>query len=95
MDVILMCGGSGGKSGGGGGGSTNGDAGQPGEVFRQAALQQRRNMNENIATIENLYGKAETSAQRKMLREQKREYQKKIGEIEREYRSKTGEMLIS
>lgn len=34
-----MCGGSGGsgrKSGGGGGGSTNGDAGQPGEVYRAA-----------------------------------------------------------
>lgn len=35
-----MCGGSGGrgKKGGGGGGSTNGDAGQPGEVYRAAQL---------------------------------------------------------
>ena len=33
-----MCGGSGGsgKKSGGGGGSTNGDAGQPGEVYRAA-----------------------------------------------------------
>lgn len=29
-------GGNGGRSGGGGGGSTNGDAGQPGEVVREA-----------------------------------------------------------
>lgn len=31
--------GSGGRSGGGGGGSTNGDAGQPGEVYRAAQLE--------------------------------------------------------
>lgn len=92
-----MGGGSGGSGSGGRGGGGPGlpDNQQPGEVFRQAALQQRRNVNENIKTIDNMYGKAETSAQRKALREQKREYQKKIGEIEREYRSKTGQMLIA
>lgn len=51
-----MCGGSGGGGNGGrtggGGGSSLPDNQQPGEVFRQAALQQRRNLNENITTIE-------------------------------------------
>jgi hypothetical protein len=84
-----MSGGSGGSGSGGrsGGSSTNGDAGQPGEVFREATLQQIRAYKENIATIEALYAKAvvsETStyAQRKVLRDQMREYQKKIYALE-------------
>lgn len=41
--MIIICGGSGGSGGGGGGGSMskNGDAGQPGEVVREANLADR------------------------------------------------------
>ncbi len=92
-------GGSGGRSGGGSSeAGTNGDAGQPGEVVREAALQQKRAYKENIATIDALYEKAQrsetaTSEQRKALRDQKREYQKKISALESDYRAKTGLFL--
>lgn len=93
----------GGGSGGGGNGVRSGGGGaedvqQPGEVFRQATLMQRNALKENIKTIEQLQDKAirsetATPEQRKALRNQKQEYQKKINALEREYREKTGLFL--
>lgn len=90
-------GGNGGRSGGGGGSPAQ-DNQQPGEVFRIAAQQQKQAYKENIATIDRMYEKAVvsetvTSAQRKALRDQKRDYQKKIRTLESDYLAKTGSFL--
>lgn len=90
--------GGGPKRGGGGGGGSLPDNQQPGEVFRQAQLAQRQNMKDNIASIDAMYEKAQrsetaTSEQRYALRQQKKEYQKKVNALESEYRTKTGLFL--
>ena len=83
--MIICCGGSGGGGGSGGDMSKNGDAGQPGEVFRSAE-QLMSNLQSGKLTIEQ-----SLAAERATYRASKDAYfkekdYKKAGELEKKYK---------